>query len=193
MNKETLVVTDEILDRYKREMILKAKWTDDSIKEAYSAWDSIKAKELDGKNEEVIRKFVAGITNAVAIVRILNVPNNNQQQSEILATKRVKAIKNKWPNLPEAPQGLKQIRNALEHFEDRLDSWAFTSTSHSIVDLNLGVSKDAPQKLGDLFEVSKKEFFRNVDEEGNFLFWNHKVKISDISKWVNNIKEQLEK
>ncbi|MGG0278332.1 hypothetical protein ABEY37_00990 [Bacillus pacificus] len=193
MAEETVILTDEILERYKKEILLKVNWTLDSFEEAYSAWESIKAKESDGKNEKVIRKFVAGITNAVAIVRILSAPNKNEKLSEIRATKRVEAIKKKWPNLPEAPQGLKQIRNALEHFEDRLDTWAFTSSSHSIVDLNLGISKDAYQTLGDFFKIKKHEFLRNVDEEENFLFWNHKVKIREISEWVNEIQEQLEK
>ncbi|EPC8408883.1 TPA: hypothetical protein ROY06_004656 [Bacillus cereus] len=193
MTEETVILTDEILERYKKEILLKVNWTLDSFEEAYSTWKSIKATESNGKNEKVIRKFVAGITNAVAIERIISAPNKNEKLSEIRATKRVKAIKEKWPNLPEAPKGLKQIRNALEHFEDRLDTWAFTSSSHSIVDLNLGISKDAYQQLGNLFNIKKQEFLRNVDEEKNFLFWNHKVKISEISVWVNEIQEQLEK
>ncbi|AXR16997.1 MULTISPECIES: hypothetical protein [unclassified Bacillus (in: firmicutes)] len=188
MAEETLVVTDEILERYKTEIILKAKWTHDSIMEAYSTWDAIQKGKYDGKAEEVIRKFVAGITNAMSIVRILNVAG---AKNKIYAEKRVEAIKNKWPNLPEAPQGLKQIRNDLEHFEERLDTWAFTSSTHSIVDLNLGLSKEGFWAFGGSLGAGEKEFLRNVDEKNNFLFWNHEVQIDDVLQWVIDINKQI--
>lgn len=181
------VFTEEILDRYKREIILKAKWTYDSIVEGLGVWNAIAEGKHDGKAEEVIRRFVSGITYAMSIVRILNVAGaRNSSRAQI----RVDAIKNKWPNLPDAPQGLKQIRDDLEHFEERLDTWAFTSSSHSIVDLNLGMS---PEGLGSFFGVEEKELLRNVDLENNFLFWNHKVKLKEVLDWAQKLKEEIEK
>lgn len=191
MTEEILVVTDEILERYKKEIILKVTWTLDSFEEAYSTWDAIQKGEDNKEKEEVIRKFVAGITNAMSIVRILNSTSAKRKIDKARAEKRVEAIKNKWPNLPETPQGLKEIRDALEHFEERLDTWAFTSASHSIVDLNLGMSKEAYQELGGSFGAKEVELLRNVDKEDIFLFWDNEVKIQAIIDWVNSIKEQL--
>lgn len=185
MSQETTILSEHVLDRYKNELLLKAKWTHDSFIEGYKKWEE-SAENRDVKAEAVIRNFVAGITNAMSIVRILNVAGARNKN---YARQRVAAIQSKWPDLPDAPQGLKEIRDALEHFEERLDTWAFTSSTHSIVDMNLGMSAEGLSSFG----VGETELLRNIDGNNVFLFWNHEVKLDEVMNWVIELAEELQK
>lgn len=185
MSEETVILPDQVLERYKKELLLKAKWTHDSLIEGYKTWEE-SAGNLNVKAEAVIRNFVAGITMAMSIVRILNVAGARNKN---YARQRVSAIQSKWPNLPDAPQGLKEIRNDLEHFEERLDTWAFTSSTHSIVDMNLGISAEGLSFFG----VGETELLRNIDGNNVFLFWNHEVKLDEVMNWVIKLSEELKK
>lgn len=185
MSQETAILPEYVLERYKNELLLKAKWTHNSFIEGYKKREE-STKTSNVKSEEIIRSFVAGITTAMSIVRILNVAGARNKN---YATKRVSAIQNKWPTLPDAPQGLKKIRDDLEHFEERLDTWAFTSSTHSIVDMNLGMSAEGLSNFG----IGRTELLRNIDGNNVFLFWNHEVKLDEVMNWVIELSEELNK
>ncbi|MGB3568440.1 MAG: hypothetical protein WBA30_14960 [Priestia megaterium] len=174
----------EVLERFQKEILLKSKWVYDSIRDGYQLIEESSNPKNDIASEEIIRHFVSGITYAMSIVRLLNVGGARDKRN---AQRRVNLIKTKWPDLPEAPQGLKKVRDSLEHFEERLDTWAFTSSSKSIVDLNVGINTAALAP----FNINETELLRNIDDKGNFIFWNEKVSLKSVMEWVQELSEKI--
>lgn len=176
----------KVLERFQKEILLKSKWVHDSIRDGYQLFEKESNPNNDITSKEILRHFVSGITYAMSIVRILNVGGARNKGN---AERRVNLIKTKWPDLPEPPQGLKEIRDSLEHFEERLDTWAFTSSSKSIIDLNVGININKEALAS--YNIQETELLRNIDDEYNFIFWNKKVSLESVMQWVEELSEKI--
>lgn len=62
--------------------------------------------------------------------------------SKEIAKQRSKAIKRRWPKIPLSPKTLRDVRNSLEHFEERMDEWAVSDSSHIFIDNNIGSGRN---------------------------------------------------
>lgn len=165
---------DEVLEIYKKEILLKATW----IVQLLAETNEMKNADL------IIRNVISALTYSMSIVRLidpLGARNSN------LATERANFILNRWSPFPNPPQGLREIRNDIEHFEERLDIWADTSLNHSIIDRNVGIN---PTALG-TFNIGSTELLRNIDDQGFFVFWNNRVDLREVLNWANEIQQLL--
>ena len=181
MTKEKAFPIDNefVLDRYRDEIILRAKWTQTYLNEGIAATDS----------KEKIRHFTSAITYAMSISRLIywhtSPPNTSKRR---LAEQRATAINNRWPNLPTPPETLKKVRNRLEHFEEWMDDWASSDSANIYIDFNIGLSQDMIAIEG----IGVAKSFRDISARGDFSVLGEKVNLDAIHHWCAKIVESLE-
>ncbi|SMQ85058.1 hypothetical protein SAMN05444673_6362 [Bacillus sp. OV166] len=86
--------------------------------------------------------------------------------------------------MPNEPDGLKAVRNSLEHFENRLDEWSAKSKRHISITI-IGAKADVIKVDGD---DSDMKYWR-VFNSDKFTLFNDTVSISEVCKWVKNINK----
>ncbi|MCY1684009.1 hypothetical protein [Kocuria sp. SL71] len=72
----------------------------------------------------------------------------------------------------DSPLASRDLRNHLDHFDERLDEWYATSESHNFVDFYIG----PPGSLG--LDLDPRDMFRQFDQTENIItFWgeNHPI------------------
>lgn len=170
---------DFVLDRYRDEIILRAKWTQTYLNEGIDATDP----------KEKIRHFTSAITYAMSISRLIywhtSPPHSSKRK---LAKQRARAIKNRWPSLPFPPDTLKNVRNRLEHFEEWMDDWASSDSANIYIDFNMGLSQDSMELEG----IGVAKSFRDISARGDFSVLGEKVNLDAINHWCAKIIESLE-
>jgi hypothetical protein len=60
-------------------------------------------------------------------IKILNIVKPGRTFNPARTRERVALIKQYWGRIPEAPKGLREIRNKLEHYDEYIEEW-FSST-----------------------------------------------------------------
>ena len=125
------------------------------------------------------------IGHAIVILRIVDSEGIGSRRSELDRTKeRVKLIRKKWSEIPiEFPQGLRNVRNAYEHFDARLDQWAISSERRLYADLNIG------PMIGGL---GVHENLRRLEGETPY-FWDHAVNLSEVVEWSQQVASAVSK
>jgi hypothetical protein len=130
------------------------------------------------------------VSQAMLILRLIDKEaisarkaNNEKKKSK----ERAKIIHERNPDLPEAPNDLRRIRNNYEHFEAKLDEWATTPRPKSYIDLNMVIGT-APMIGGGFHE---KDVFRSL-ENMNLKFWNREVNLQEVADWVNQVGQIIE-
>ena len=173
---------DFVLGVIGNEILLKSNWALNSFTEAIQAGDD---ETLCAS--EIVRYVVNGLTHAMSIVRLITGVGAQSYEKERVQ-ERVSVINNAWPNLPSPPEGLRDIRNNLEHFESRLDAWVTEASEkghYKYIDLNVGM---------DRFENTENvENLRNIDGDGNFNFWDDSVNINMVIEWMVEVEKEVRK
>ena len=74
------------------------------------------------------------------------------------------------------------MRNNFDHFDDRLDQWWRSSTSHNSLDLSFGDMRSAVKGLRD------DEMFRSYDPAtGDLFFWGQQYNLPSIMAEIHRI------
>lgn len=161
-----------ILRQYADQIALQARWT---LRAAAELNDS-SASEIS----EVFRKATQVVVHAMAVLRFLDACGARNKH---VAENRVRLIKERWPTIPEPPAGLREIRNDLEHFDEKLDKWATSSKRRNLADLNI-------MPPGSIMGLEEVENLRSY-HDGVFYFWSHSVDLSEVRKWVEEVAKCL--
>lgn len=85
--------------------------------------DAAEAHARGSQESDVIRRLVEAVSHAAAIQRLVVTDQ---------ARNRVAFLGSDVENLPRPPVTLRGLRNALEHFEDRLDKWALPTVARQL-------------------------------------------------------------
>ncbi|MED4135708.1 hypothetical protein P4668_25285 [Priestia megaterium] len=174
---ENEFLLNQVLDTYKREIVLKAEWIINNISKSISFYNQRKP------SKEIMENVMNAVNYAMSIYRLINVAG---ARNKSLASERVRLLTARWPELPKAPEGLKLIRDDLEHFEERLDSWVVDAKrvgNYSLGDLGVGFSEDMKLMEG----MSDKGYLRSISNQWNFKFWEHSVSLIAIFDWAQDL------
>ena len=142
---------------------------------------------VENTNSDIdsLRKVMEIVNHSAAISRMKQKAGRppTKEMRDIMKD-RVKAINDKWADLPKEPAGLIAIRNSLEHFENRLDDWSANSkTNVHIGSINvIGVELDEAIKV----KNAEKKYWRVFDGE-NFSLFNDSINIIEVCEWVNEM------
>jgi hypothetical protein len=165
-----------VIETYATEIKLRRNWVLEAARELNSTME-------DGQPvTAVIRRAIDMINNAMVIVRILDEEGIGARNKE-RAKERARLIRERWPDLPQPPQGLRNIRNDYEHFEERLDQWAVSSDRKVIADMNFGP------------EVGGTEVYENLRRlSGSTLhFWSNSVDLNEVLDWALDVVDVIMK
>lgn len=110
------------------------------------------------------------ITNAV---KILNIVKPGKVFNPPRTKERVALIKKFWGEIPEAPQGLRNIRNKAEHFADYIEDW-FSTTDGEYA-----------------HQLDTLTFLYRYDtlDGGTMYYLEDSVAIKDVIEWVEQMGE----
>ncbi|WP_145923420.1 hypothetical protein [Sphingopyxis macrogoltabida] len=136
---------------------------------AHSAVDAFFAygRAIDGGQSEIIiaRHLHDAMTHCAAISRFFWPP----AKPESLAARRGAALRKQYGVSDHSPLANRELRNALEHFDERLDSWILSGpvgpimaspivAAHSIVDDGFGHAFKVIDIENDIYVILGKKF-----------------------------------
>lgn len=164
-----------ILKIYADEIRLRTSWI---VSVANEMNESFKQEE---SASTIIRQAMDLIGNAIVILRIID-PTGARRNEMERTKERVELIRRNWPNIPtDPPEGLRDVRNAYEHYDARLDQWAISSERRIIADMNIGPI------------IGGTEIYENLRRfQGDTLyFWDHAVSLSKVVEWALQVNESV--
>ncbi|EFV78937.1 hypothetical protein HMPREF1013_00821 [Bacillus sp. 2_A_57_CT2] len=135
------------------------------------------SKQIEYRADKIkdnIADFEGIIIDAMAILRILD-PTGARNYSR--AKERVKIIKKKWPNIPDAPNLLRIIRNKFEHFEEYYDEWFSTAQGPHVSDI----------------DSTFLMLYRVDHYDKKIYYMEHELSIIDVKRWVQGVNQIINK
>jgi len=87
----------------------------------------------------------------------------------------------------DSPLEATDLRNDLEHIDERLDRWYARSTSHNYIDANIGPA-------GSIVGIARANIFRHYDPAtGVVTFWGRDYSIPAIVEALNTLRPIVER
>lgn len=139
------------------------------------------AQESKASPSVLIRKAIEVVSHAMAIYRILD-PEDTSARSTV--KERIELLREVWPDVPPPPPGLRDVRNHVEHFEERLDKWFASGDNSNVIDLvaNITVRVEPGARL---------VAFRRLS--GSILsFMDHSVDLAETCEWARNVADYMD-
>ncbi len=128
--------------------------------------DAAEAHARGSEESDVIRHLVEAVSHAAGIQRLVVADQ---------ARDRVAFLGSKMEDLPRPPMTLRDLRNTLEHFEERLDRWALPTISRHL-------GRDTPKGMSAPMPV------RSYSEDlKTFCVLDHCIDIWELADWLESI------
>lgn len=130
--------------------------------------DAAEAHARGSQESDVIRRLVEAVSHAAAIQRLVLADP---------ARGRVAFLGSDVKDLPQPPVALRDLRNALEHFEDRLDRWALpTIARHLGREIPNGMRTPMPMR-------------RYSGDLETFCILDYSVDIWELADWLQRVTD----
>ena len=163
---------------YVAEILTNAKWTLSLIEQG--------EQQEEGNYERV--KYYCLAVNTADVIAQLACNTTAKGTDRERAKKRLCALEEKYPEIPSPPQNIRNIRNSIHHFDERMDKWLFDQIENDkkgiayIIDSNNnievfsnGISSEA------LFNYE-----RRMINERELMYWESIINIDELKIWCEN-------
>jgi len=131
----------------------------------------------------VINNSISIINHSMVILRLVDTDAIGARNKE-RAKERAKILHERNPGFPEPPKELRTIRNAYEHFEERLDEWAANPESYDYIDLAVG---------GNFHQTNTSSNVFRYFEGTTLMFWENKINLLELADWVCAMRDEIVK
>ncbi len=161
----------------------------DQIIETERAYNQITAKEDTNEIFSAIHHFLIHVSN---IVKILQPNYQNYQKKDIEKYNKLKKRSERlfinYPELPKINPKDIDIRNDLEHFDDRIDNWIKNSKTHNFADKNIG-NIGPTQAINGLDPKDSFRWF--VPEKKVIYFADDEYNLEYLFNYVQDVKKGI--
>lgn len=157
----------------------------DQAKEAENAYFLICNPSSNDELFSAIHHFIVHVSN---IIKILQPLINGKDQFKEFKDDRSKSILRKYSNLPIIPISDIDIRNDLEHFDERIDFWVRESKNKIFMDKSVGA--DCPNKY--VSGIDMMDWFRHFDFNNKVLYFcGKKYDIAALYNYAQKVRSVL--
>lgn len=166
--------TEGYLRPYINEICTNAKWTLSLIDQGDKSEDFDK-----------IKYYSLAVSTASVIAQLAYITISKFSPEKERSKERIKLLDAEFPDKPTMPKGMREIRNSMQHFDERMDTWLFSLIENGTNGYAYIVDND---KNIEVYSGSpNSQFDRRMINEDELKYWDHTINIKELKNWCNEI------